>query len=308
MAYNLISMDSKGTILKYDIIFLGAAAIWGFAFVAQRMGMRHIGPFTFIAVRFLLGSAFLLLLVFLSARGKRPFKNDAESRRTSFFLECGAAGVLLFFGAALQQHGLVYTTAGKAGFITGLYVIIVPMLGLLWGQRTGTGTWMGAVLAITGLYLLCIKGRFDIDKGDLLVFLGAFFWAGHVLLIGRISRRFEALKVALFQYIVCGVLSLILATAVETADFGQLSEALIPLLYAGIMSTGIAFTLQVVGQRYAHPTHASVLMSTEAVFAVVGGWLILGETMSVQNLAGCALMLGGMILSQIHARKKIKVT
>jgi len=301
-------MDSKGKTIKYDVIFLVAAAIWGFAFVAQRIGMRHIGPFTFIAVRFFFGSVFLLFLIFLIKHSTRIDKRTVQGNRSSFFLECGAAGVFLFLGASFQQYGLIYTTAGKAGFITGLYVIIVPILGLLWGQKTGIGTWGGAVLAITGLYFLSIKGRLEASLGDILVFGGAFFWAGHVLIINRISKRFEALKVALFQYIVCGSLSLIMAIAMETLDFEQLRQALIPLLYAGIMSTGIAFTLQVVGQRYAHPTHASILMSMEAVFAVVGGWLILGETMSVQNLAGCALMLAGMILSQVHTRRQIKVT
>lgn len=302
-------MDSKAKVLKYDAIFLTVAAIWGFAFVAQRAGMQHVGPFTFITARFFLGSIFLLPLVFITGRSRN--KNEDSGQQVScksFSFGCGMAGVLLFLGASFQQYGLVYTTAGKAGFITGLYVIIVPMLGLLWGYRTGLGTWLGALLAIAGLYLLSIKGRFGIDVGDLLVFFSAFFWAGHVLIIARLSVRFEPLRVALFQYLVCCVLSLIMAMITEEIVFERLFDALVPILYAGIMSTGIAFTLQVVGQRYAHPTHASIIMSMEAVFAVAGGWLILGEIMPLRNFAGCGLMLGGMFISQVHARKQIKVT
>jgi drug/metabolite transporter (DMT)-like permease len=302
-------MDPKAKVLKYDLIFLFAAAIWGFTFVAQRVGMEHVGPFTFIAVRFLVGSIFLSLVIFIVGHSrKRDVSKEANVNKKSFFLECGAAGVLLFLGASFQQYGLVYTTAGKAGFITGLYVVLVPIIGLLLGHRTGFGTWVGAVLAVSGLYLLCIKGRFEVDPGDMMVFVCAFFWAGHVLIIARLSRRYNALKVALFQYVVCCILGFIMALITEVIVFEKLLDALVPILYAGIMSTGIAFTLQVIGQRHAHPTHASILMSTEAVFAVLGGWLILGEIMSGRNFAGCVLMLIGMIISQIHTRMQIEVT
>jgi drug/metabolite transporter (DMT)-like permease len=302
-------MDSKSKVVKYDLIFLAAAAIWGFTFVAQRVGMEHVGPFTFIAVRFLVGSIFLSLVIFIIGRGRKSdVSSQSNINKKSFYLECGAAGVLLFLGASFQQYGLVYTTAGKAGFITGLYVVLVPIIGLLFRHRTGFGTWVGAVLAVSGLYLLCIKGRFEVDPGDMLVFICAFFWAGHVLIIARLSRRYNALKVALFQYAVCCILGFIMALITEVIVFEKLFDALVPILYAGIMSTGIAFTLQVVGQRHAQPTHASILMSTEAVFAVVGGWLILGEIMSGRNFAGCVLMFGGMIISQIHSRMQIEVT
>ncbi|MHC4266765.1 MAG: DMT family transporter [Planctomycetota bacterium] len=301
-------IDSKTKVLKYDLIFLAAAAIWGFTFVAQRIGMEHVGPFTFIAARFIVGSIFLLPFVLISSRRKKSKDNEEKSGRTSFLLWSAGAGLFLFLGASFQQHGLVYTTAGKAGFITGLYVVLVPILGLLFGHRTGFGTWVGAVLAIAGLYLLSIKGRFEVDQGDMLVFFCAFFWAGHVLTIAHISKRYDVLKVAMFQNLVCFLLALVMAAITEEIVLEKLLDALVPILYAGIMSTGIAFTLQVVGQRHAHPTHASILMSMEAVFAVVGGWLILGEIMSGRNFAGCALMLMGMVISQIHSRMQIEVT
>jgi len=299
-------IDSKTKVLKYDLIFLAAAVIWGFTFVAQRIGMEHVGPFTFIAARFIVGSIFLLPFVFIT--GRRNKDKEAKSDRKSFLLWSIAAGAFLFLGASFQQYGLVYTTAGKAGFITGLYVVLVPILGLLFGHRTGFGTWVGAVLAIAGLYLLSIKGRFEVDRGDMLVFFCAFFWAGHVLTIARMSKRYDVLKVALFQNLVCFLLALVMAVITEEIVLEKLLDALVPILYAGIMSTGIAFTLQVVGQRHAHPTHASILMSTEAVFAVVGGWLILGEIMSGRNFAGCVLMLIGMVISQIHSRMQIEIT
>ncbi|MFC1739023.1 DMT family transporter [Planctomycetota bacterium] len=298
-------MDSKIKVLKYDTVFLTAAVIWGFAFVAQRVGMRHVGPFTFMAVRFFLGSIFLVPLLFITGGKNINLKNSGDGPGHNFFLfGCSMAGLVLFLGAAFQQCGIVYTTAGKAGFITGLYVIIVPILGLLWGHRTGFGTWLGAILAAAGLYLLSITGKFAIGIGDLLVFFSAFFWAGHVLIIGRLSGRFEPIRIALFQYSVCCVLSLIMAIITEEIVVERILDALIPILYAGIMSTGIAFTLQVVAQRYAHPSHAAIMLSMEAVFAVVGGWLILGEIMSLRNLAGCGLMLCGMIISQLNSRKQ----
>jgi drug/metabolite transporter (DMT)-like permease len=298
--------DSKTKVLKYDVMLLAAAAIWGFTFVAQRVGMEHVEPFTFIAVRFLVGSIFLLPFVHIISRRNKDVKLRAHKK--SYFLWCSAAGAFLFLGASFQQYGLVYTTAGKAGFITCLYVIIVPILGLIWGHKTGWGTWVGVVLAIAGLYLLSIKESFEVDPGDMMVFIGAFFWAGHVLIIAKLSKMFDAIKVALLQYIVCCVLGFVMAIATEAIVLENILDALVPILYAGIMSTGIAFTLQVIGQRYAHPTHASILMSMETVFAALGGWLILGEMMSGRNFAGCVLMLGGMIISQIHSRMQMEVT
>jgi len=301
-------MSSKAQVLKYDVVFLTAAAIWGFAFVAQRVGMQHVGPFTFIALRFLLGGIFLVPILILTSNAKYSRKDSAPQKaHKSFFLGSSAAGLTLFLAASFQQHGLIYTTAGKAGFITGLYVVIVPIIGIRLGHKTGSGTWLGALLAVFGLYLLSIKDAFVINTGDLYVFVSAFLWAVHVLIIARLSKRFHPIHIALFQFFVCSAVAWLAAIITETIVIDKILDALIPILYAGIMSTGIAFTLQVVAQRHAHPAHASIVMSTEAVFAVLGGYLFLAETMPFRNLAGCALMLAGMIISQFNAPKQTKL-
>lgn len=298
-------MDSKAKALKYDAIFLISAVIWGFAFVAQRVGMKYIGPFTFIAVRFLLGSIFLVPLLFITGSDKINSQDSGPQPNHKFILlGSGLAGLILFLAASFQQLGIVYTTAGKAGFITGLYVIIVPFLGLLWGQETTSGTWVGAVFAVVGLYLLSITGSFVIDRGDLLVFFCAFFWAAHILVIGRLSWRFHPIRVAFIQFLVCSACAWVAAVLTEVIAVQKILSALIPILYAGIVSTGVAFTLQVVAQRYTHPTHAAIMMSLESVFAVIGGYLLLGETMPLRNLTGCAFMLTGMIISQLYTRNK----
>lgn len=288
---------------KSNALLLLAAAIWGFAFVAQRAGMEHVGPFTFNAVRFALGG--VVLIPFLLGGGGRRAVGDnrlsPKSGRTTI-LGGGLAGLFLFLGASLQQTGIVYTTAGKAGFITGLYVIIVPILGLCWGRRSGLGTWMGAILATVGLYCLSITRHFTISTGDLLVLMGAFVWAGHVHIIGWLSPRTDSIRLAFLQFSACSALSLITAVFVETITAQGLRGAALPILYAGVMSSGVAYTLQVVAQRKVHPAHAAIILSLEAVFAVAGGWLMLGEILSRRELFGCALMLGGMFVAQLNVR------
>ncbi len=178
----------------------------------------------------------------------------------------------------------MYTTAGKAGFITGLYVIIVPILGLFWRQQPQIGTWVGAILAAFGLYFLSVTEELTIEPGDFLVLIGAFFWAAHVLIIGWLSPRINPIKLAFSQYVACSILSLITASIVEDITLSSIFLAAIPILYGGLISVGIAYTLQVVAQRDAHPAHAAILLSLEAVFAAIGGWLILGEILSARGL------------------------
>ena len=302
--------------LRSDALLLFTAAIWGFAFVAQRAGMEHVGPFTFNAIRFGIGSLVLLPLV-LRDRARRARRarvslvapaasllRSPTHRPSAGSLLTGGllAGVILFAGATLQQTGLVYTTAGKAGFITGLYVILVPLLGLLWRHRPGLGGWIGAALAVGGLCLLSLNEHFSIARGDALVLAGAFAWAAHVLVISRLSPRLPSTALASFQFGVCAVLSLFVALVTEQTTRAGLSGAAIPILYAGLLSVGIAYTLQVVAQREAPPTHAAIIMSLEAVFAAIGGWALLHESFSPRDLLGCGLMLTGMVVSQIGRR------
>ena len=286
--------------LKADGLLLLTAVIWGFAFVAQRLGMEHVGPFGFNGVRFALGCLVLLPPLF-----RNGLHHDTPSSRkvepfSSASLGGGLlAGLVLFCGASFQQVALVYTTAGKAGFITGLYVILVPVIGIALGHRTHAGTWIGTFLAAVGLYLLSVTEQFTFAPGDLLVLVGAFFWAGHVLIIGWLSPRQDPLKLAFVQYATCAALSLLVSAGIEpNAVDGYLSAA-IPILYGGILSVGVAYTLQVVAQKHANPAHAAIILSLEAVFAALGGWIILGETLTPRGLLGCTLMFAGMLASQL---------
>jgi drug/metabolite transporter (DMT)-like permease len=286
--------------VKSDTLLLTTAIIWGFAFVAQRVGMDFVGPFIFNGVRFALGCLVLLPLILKNGMSNN---NHAEkirpAKRKIGILGGFIAGAVLFSGASLQQVGLVYTTAGNAGFITGLYVVIVPILGIGLRHRTNTGTWTGAILAAAGLYLLSVTEAFTISFGDLLVLIGAFFWAVHVLLIGWLSPQLDSFKLAFLQYAACSLLSLVVAAVFEDNTMNGMVQATIPILYGGILSVGIAYTLQVVAQKTAHPAHAAIILSLEAVFAAVGGWIILDEILTPRELLGCSLMLGGMLTSQL---------
>jgi drug/metabolite transporter (DMT)-like permease len=292
-------MESRA--LRADLLLLATAAIWGFAFVAQRMGMDHVGPFTFNGVRFALGSLSLLPLVWLEAR--RPVVVVGTARPGGKTVLYGGilAGSALFLGASLQQVGLVHTTAGKAGFITGLYVVIVPILGLCYRQRPDAGTWIGAGMAAAGLYLLSVTEQFTIAFGDLLELVGAFFWACHLLILGWLSPRMPVLRLACLQYAWCALLSLAVALVFESIALAAIRAAALPILYGGLGSVGIAYTLQVVAQKDAPPAHAAILLSLEAVFAALGGWLILGEILSPRGMVGCAFMLAAMLISQLYA-------
>lgn len=283
------------SILKSNLLLLLAAAIWGFAFVAQRIGMEHVGPFTFNGVRFLLGSLSLIPLIMF-------FRNDDSPPRSGFKSEILAgllAGTVLFIAASLQQVGLIYTTAGKAAFITCLYVVMVPVAGLFLGQSVGKWTWLGCILAIVGLYFLCIKESASIQIGDLLQLMGALFWTLHILIIGYFARKVDVLKLSCFQFLTCSLLCLLTAALTETIVLNNILGAAVPILYGGICSVGIAYTLQVIGQKHAPPAPAAIILSMETVFAVIGGFLILGERLDGQEILGCVLMLSGMLVSQL---------
>lgn len=278
------------------------AAIWGAAFVAQRVGMDHVGPMTFNGVRFALGALALLPFAMKSAGvAERPMAPDKA------LWAALAAGLVLFLGSSFQQWGMVYTTAGKGGFITGLYVILVPLLGLFFRQRPGVWSWVGAIMAVVGLYMLSVDGDMNMDWGDVLVLVSAFFWAGHVLVVGAVAPRLNAMRFACAQYAVCAALSLVAAFAMETPEIDGILDAGIPILYGGLMSVGVAYTLQVVAQRDAKPAHAAIILSLEGVFAALAGWALLGELIPARGLFGCGLMLAGMLAAQADEFRKPQV-
>lgn len=285
--------------LKADLTLLAVAAIWGSAFVAQRLGNEQVGPFTFNGIRFPIGSLALLPVIGWRRRTGAGTKMGRAELRAGIIL-----GVLLFGGASLQQLGLVQTTAGKGGFITGLYVVIVPLLlALIWRERVRWNNWLGAVLAVGGLFLLSLSGQevLRLAPGDGWVLAGAFLWALHVIAVGRFAPGHDPLRLALVQYAVCGLLSGGAALVLEWKTWDKLSAAIPAILYAGVLSTGVAYTGQVVAQRHAPPADAAIVMSMEAVFAALAGWLILSERLTGQQLIGCGLVLGGMLLAQISA-------
>ena len=289
--------------LRADILCLVTALIWGFAFVAQRMGMDHIGPMAFNGIRFALGAMVLAPLAIRSLRYPPPAPCLAGAKDGFPWLGGLVAGGVLFAGATLQQVGMLYTTAGKAGFITGLYVVLVPLLGLFFGQKAARGDVLGAVAAAVGLYFLSVTEDFTLAPGDGLELVGAVFWAAHVLVIGWLSPRTRALPLALAQYAVCSILSLTAAVIFEDTTWAGVAGAGWAILYGGVLSVGVAYTLQVVAQRDANPTHAAVLLSFETVFAAVGGALFLDESLGGRGLFGCCLMFAGMLAAQLWPRK-----
>lgn len=290
--------------MNADLLLLLTAAIWGFAFVAQRVGMSHMGPFTFNAIRFSLGA--VSLIPFL-AWGRKPKTGRLKRSIKNLLLPGLLTGLVLFGGASLQQIGLVGTSAGKAGFITGLYVILVPLMGLLWGQKAHPANWTGAILAVVGLYFLSVRENFTVSTYDLVVLAGAFLWAIHVHLIARFSDPVGPLRLSIFQFAVCGLLSGGSAFFFESPNMGDIAGGLWPILYGAFLSVGLAYTLQVVAQRTADPAHAVVILSLEGAFAALGGWLVLGETLSLRDFLGCALILIGMLVSQFFGAVR-KVT
>lgn len=290
------------TKLQANILLLISAIIWGFAFVAQRAGMEFIGPFTFNGFRFALGSISLIPFVYLIKTNKK----QASKWSSRHLIFSGVVlGCILFIAASLQQVGIVYTTAGNAGFITSLYVILVPIFGLLFNHKLGKQIWIGATLVIFGLYLLSIKENFNIGKGDTLVLISAFFFAAHVMLVGYYSPKVNTIKISIIQFAVCSVLSLIVAIFTEKIEWGSLIQAGIPILYGGVMSVGVAYTLQVIAQRKAKASYAAIILSFESLFAVIGGWLILNEGLTLRAIIGCGFMLVGLIVSQIRIKPDI---
>ena len=291
----------QGKDLGASGLLLLAAAIWGFGFVAQRMGMVHVGPLLFNGVRFLLGG--LVLVPILLLRRTPPSPRDSRA-----VLGLLASGLILALAANLQQFGLVSTEAGKAGFITGLYVVFIPIFGILRGQRIAWSMAVAVPLSVAGLYLLSIAGPLGMTSGDLWILLGAFVWAVHVQLIGWLVERRDAIEIAVVQFSICGLVSLVGSLLFERISVAGLAAASGAIAYSGVLSVGVAFTLQVMGQRRVDPSRAGVLLSLEAAFAILGGWMVLGEHLSTRALVGCGLMLAAMVLAQARSRTRDDVS
>ena len=292
-----IGTPSRLERLKADTLLLLVAIIWGTAFVAQRVAALNMGLYAFNGLRFLLGA--LVLLPF-----SRINQQDAPSLGGRDTWGIALAGLLLLGGASLQQLGLHYTTASNAGFITGLYVVFIPLILLVSGQhRPPRVVWLAALCAAAGLYLLSTGGRFRLAPGDALVLVSAVLWASHVIWIGRLVGRLDVLPIAVGQYLVCGGLSLAVGLLSEGTVIPRSAAAWGAIGYTAVFSIGIGYTLQVVGQRVAPPADAAILLSLEAVFAALTGWLVLDERLSAIQLVGCGLMLAGMLLAQVHQEK-----
>lgn len=281
------------------IFLLIASVVWGFAFVAQRSVVGHLGPYTLNAVRFFLGGLCLVPVIwFLSKKKIIDFVLD-RTTVVSALKKGSVMGLLLAGGVMLQQAGIEHTTAGKAGFITGLYMVLVPFLGLFLGQRTTPAAYAGIAVAVPGLYLLSMSGdSFAMGRGDFLVLLGAVVWSFHVVMTGRFSRQSEPVFLAFIQFMVCAVLCGLGMVAFEHPQLNELAFCKRAVIYASVGSVAVAFTLQVVGQKSTAPSIAAVILGMEAAFAALGGYLFLNETLSGRELAGCALMLAGMLLAQ----------
>ncbi len=314
--------------LQSSLILILTAFIWGFAFAFQREGMDHIGPFTFNWGRFMLGSLSLLPVIYVLGRidkknrGGDPEDLEMKSKKNAATLKAGLiCGTALFVGASTQQFGLQYTDAGKAGFITALYMVLVPIFSIVLKKKVHINAWIGVVIAAFGLYLLCIKagGNFAMATGDLIILIGSTVWAIHILVVDHFVAHINVPKMSAIQFATCSALSLLLALFTELPQMGNgtvqiisalgfgLKDAIIPLFFTGIVSCGLAYTLQIVGQKNSAPTVASIILSMESVFAVIGGVLLLNEVLTFRESMGCVFVLVAVIVAQIPfpMRKKV---
>ena len=300
---------SIGKQARGNLLLATAALIWGLAFVAQSVGMEYIGPFTFNAIRMIMGGLVLIPCIFLLQRWdnhktavRAESATDKRQRQITLLRAGVSCGLILCIATSLQQIGIVYTTAGKAGFITALYIILVPILSIFLRRRITWVIWVSVLIAIAGLYLLCINETLSISWGDLLVLISALFFAIHILVVDHFASKVEGVKMSCIQFFIAGIICLLLMFLLERPDIHAILDCWLPLLYVGILSTAVAYTMQILGQRDTHPVIASLIMSAESVFAVVFGWLLLNEMLTLPELLGCLLMLTAMILAQLFGQ------
>ena len=287
-------------------MLLITAMIWGSAFVAQSKGMDYIGPFTFNVARNFIGAFVLLPVIALFNRGKTYEAEEKKLLDKNTLIGGICCGIVLFIASSFQQYGLVHTTAGKAGFITALYIVIVPLLGLFIGKKVPKIIWGCVALAIVGFWLLCIKEGFTVGLGDLMVLICAFFYSMHIVTIDHFSPKADCVKMSCIQFFVAGIFSLVPMILFEEPVFSAVLDAKWTILYAGVLSSGVAYTFQIIAQKHTEPTVATLLMSLEAVFATLFGWLILKETMLPKEFIGCVLVFIAVIFAQIPIPVKVK--
>lgn len=287
---------------KSSLMLFTAAFIWGTAFVAQRVGMDYLGPLSFNGARFLMGSLVLLPVICLNrGKAKKEDKKTGNLRTTALGGIC--CGMALCAAALLQQYGILYTTVGKAGFITTLYIILVPFFGIFLRKRIPGRVWAGAAIAAFGMYLLCMSESFSLSRGDILVLLCAILFSVHILIIDHFSSRVDGVELSCIQFLTAGIIGSCLALVFEKPDMRDFVRGIVPLAYAGILSSGVAYTLQVLGQKNTDPTIASLILSLESTVSVLAGWAILGQKMTGRELLGCAVVFCAVILVQLPGRK-----
>ena len=302
---NMKTMKNKN--ITGSFILLLTAIIWGSGFVAQSAGMDFVGPFTFSAVRNLIGSTVLIpviIIFYFINKNKGNIitdKNEKKERKKYTVIGGICCGILLCIASNFQQIGIIYTTVGKAGFITAMYVVIVPVLGVFFKRRASILVWIAVVLAVVGLYLLCMtEGSLALSIGDGLELICAFVFSIHIMVIDYFSPKADGLIMSCIQFYVCGLLSAVAMFFTEEPSVAAILDAYIPILYAGLMSTGAGYTLQIIGQKGVHPTVASLIMSLESVVSVIAGWLILGQSLTLREILGCVIMFAAVVLAQLR--------
>ena len=309
-------MQKQQIPLKNSLLLLLAAVIWGIAFVAQSVGMDYVGGFTFNAVRSLIGSAVLVPLILIPGQKNSDNSEISEAaasttsgiqKRKDLIIGGISCGICLCLASNFQQFGIKYTTVGKAGFITACYIVIVPIIGLFLGKKCSKFIWAAVAMALIGLYLLCITDGFSIGKGDLLVLVCAFLFSIHILVIDHFSPKADGVKLSCIQFLTCGILSAIPALILEHPQVSSILAAWQPILYAGVMSCGVAYTLQVIGQKNMNPTVASLILSMESCISVLAGWIILEQQLSAKEILGCVIMFAAIILAQLPQKDTSQV-
>ena len=292
--------------IKSSLILLLTATIWGVAFVAQSVGMEYIGPFTFNAIRCVLGGLVLIpVILVLKKKKETGAENQEKEDKKTLWTGGIACGVILCIASNLQQFGIMEARVGKSGFFTALYIVMIPVNGIFIGKRPGIKLWFCVALAVVGMYLLCMKdGSFTIERADIMLLLCALAFSFHILVVDYFSPKVDGVKMSCIQFFVCGVLSAVGMLFTETPDISNIQAAWLPLLYAGLLSCGVGYTLQIVGQKGINPVIASLIMSLESVISALAGWVILGQVLSPKEILGCVLMFVAIIITQIPIGNK----